>query len=195
VTLGLLGWRRTVHELYAAVRASPDPAAGHDLWSAGRNALYREHPDSPLPAGDPLRRTGLPLAPYDPAWRAVCRLEPAKPRRIDVQTGAEGTASFDRIGTLHTPWGPLDAWWLRAYGGGLFVPVKDESAGTGSYGGGRYVLDTAKGADLGSDGEQLVVDLNFSYHPSCRYDGRWVCPLAPPGNVLSVNVPVGERLA
>jgi len=36
--------------------------------------------------------------------------------------------------------------------------------------GGRYLLDTVKGVDLGSTDEGLVVDLNFLYHPSCAYD-------------------------
>ncbi|MBA3778710.1 MAG: DUF1684 domain-containing protein, partial [Chloroflexi bacterium] len=30
--------------------------------------------------------------------------------------------------------------------------------------------------------------------PSCAYDPRWSCPLAPPENRLSVPVEVGERL-
>jgi uncharacterized protein (DUF1684 family) len=73
--------------------------------------------------------------------------------------------------------------------------VRDASAGTTSYGGGRYLLDTVKGADLGSvAGGLLVVDLNFLYHPSCAYDPAWVCPLAPPGNVLPVAVEAGEQL-
>ena len=85
-------------------------------------------------------------------------------------------------------------WWLDQYGGGLFLPLRDATAGDASYGGGRYLLDTAKGADLGADGEGLVIDLNFLYHPSCRYDVRWVCPLAPPGNTIDVPVRAGERL-
>jgi uncharacterized protein (DUF1684 family) len=52
-----------------------------------------------------------------------------------------------------------------------------------------------KGADLGGTADALVVDLNFAYHPSCRYDPAWACPLAPAGNVLTVDVPVGERLS
>ena len=75
----------------------------------------------------------------------------------------------------------LALWWLDQYGGGLFLLVRDATAGGTSYGGGRYVLDTAKGADLGSDGQRIVIDFNYMYHPSCRYDPRWVCPLAPPG--------------
>jgi uncharacterized protein (DUF1684 family) len=86
-------------------------------------------------------------------------------------------------------------WWLGGYGGGVFVPVKDGSSGRTSYGGGRYLLDTVKGADLGGDAAQgrLVLDLNFAYNPSCAYDAAWACPLAPAGNVLDVDVPAGEQ--
>jgi len=39
-----------------------------------------------------------------------------------------------------------------------------------------------------------VLDLNFAYHPSCRYDDRWRCPLAPAGNTIAARVEAGERL-
>jgi hypothetical protein len=70
--------------------------------------------------------------------------------------------------------------------------VKDALAGAETYGGGRYLIDTVKGADLGGDGRWLVVDLNFAYNPTCAYDPAWACPLAPPGNVLSARVRAGE---
>ena len=88
----------------------------------------------------------------------------------------------------------LDVWWLQQYAGGLFLPLRDGSAGATSYGGGRYLLDTAKGADLGGRPGTLVIDLNFLYHPSCRYDAAWQCPLAPPGNTIDTPVHAGERL-
>jgi uncharacterized protein len=37
-----------------------------------------------------------------------------------------------------------------------------------------------------------VLDLNFSYNPSCAYDPAWACPLAPLGHRLGAEVPVGE---
>jgi hypothetical protein len=88
----------------------------------------------------------------------------------------------------------LEVWWLEQYGGGLFLPLRDGTAGTASYGGGRYLLDTAKGADLGSGAGALTVDLNFLYNPSCRYDSEWQCPLAPPQNAIETPVRSGERL-
>jgi uncharacterized protein (DUF1684 family) len=87
----------------------------------------------------------------------------------------------------------LDLWWLGSYGGGLFLPVRDADSRT--YGGGRYLLDTVKGADLGGNPDALVVDLNFAYQPSCAYDEAWACPLAGPGNTLRAAVPVGEMYA
>jgi len=71
----------------------------------------------------------------------------------------------------------------------------DPDRTAGSYGGGRYLLDTAKGADLGARDARLVVDLNFLYHPSCRYDDAWLCPLAPPENSVAARVEAGERMA
>jgi len=104
---------------------------------------------------------------------------------------------FERIGRVEIPdTGSLDVWRLTTYGGGIFVPVRDALAGRpgGTYGGGRYLIDTIKGADLGSDAERgtIVLDFNFAYNPSCAYDPAWACPLAQPGNVLPVAVPVGE---
>jgi uncharacterized protein (DUF1684 family) len=119
--------------------------------------------------------------------------------RRSQPTGADGITSLRSVGSVELP-APLRAtielWWLEQYAGGLFLPLRDGTAGSTSYGGGRYLLDTAKGADLGSDigRRMLTIDLNFLYHPSCRYDEAWVCPLAPPGNTISAPVCAGERL-
>ena len=74
--LELLDWRRQVAELYSAVRAESDPSSGHAMWRVGRDHLFRTHPQSPLPAEDPLRRTGLPYWPYDPRCGSSSRYCP-----------------------------------------------------------------------------------------------------------------------
>lgn len=74
---------------------------------------------------------------------------------------------FERNGESHS----LALFWLDAYGGGLLVPFRDKTNGTSTYGAGRYILDGAKSADLGAAGQnELVLDFNFSYHPSCMWD-------------------------
>ena len=197
--LELVDWRRRVGELYAEVRAAPDTEQGHARWRSGRDELFRTHPQSPLGPDDPLRTTGLPCWPYDPALRATLPLLPPRDpeRRLELDTGEDGVTALAPVGRVELPapiGGSLDVWWLDQYGGGLFLPLRDGTAGDGSYGGGRYLLDTAKGAGLGGTIDALVVDLNFAYHPSCRYDSRWLCPLAPPGNVVTARVEAGERL-
>lgn len=184
--------------LYAAVRAAETPQEGHELWRRERDALMARHPATPLLPEARGGFTGLPIAPYDPDWRFELPILAADPHRLEVATGTDGTVPFERIGRVEIPGaGGLDVWRLASYGGGLFVPLRDALAGKpgGSYGGGRYLLDTIKGADLGSDAPAgtLTIDLNFAYNPSCAYDPAWACPLAPPGNVLAVDVPVGER--
>jgi len=196
--LQLADWRRRTAALYARVREQPDPAAAHALWRDGRDQMMRSHPQSPLPGGDPMRVSGVPYWPYDPALRWTVLVEPvSRPQQLVIDTGPDGVTRLDQAGwvTFGDPVGRRVAvWWLDQYAGGLFLPLKDATAGAASYGGGRYLLDTAKGADLGSAGQDLVVDLNFLYHPSCRYDPRWVCPLAPQDDVIDVPIRAGERL-
>ncbi len=191
-------WRRRVLALYAAVRASTDLFAAHDLWRRERDRLFAEHPSSPLQPDDLAVFTGLPVTPYDPAWRFEVEVRPADARHLDFATGTDGVVPFDLVGIVDVPGvGSLDVWKLGSYGGGIFLPVKDALAGHpgGTYGGGRYLLDTIKGADLGSGSapDSLVLDFNFAYNPSCAYDPEWACPLAQAANTVAVEIPVGER--
>jgi uncharacterized protein (DUF1684 family) len=193
----LADWRRRVAALYAAVRSEEDPERGHALWRAGRDELFQTHPQSPLRPGDPLR-AGVSYWPYNASLRFEVALQPAlSAEQISMPTGADETTTLELVGHLELP-APLEetvaVWRLAQYAGGLFLPLRDGTAGDSSYGGGRYAIDTAKGADLGGGAGTLIVDLNFLYHPSCRYDDRWQCPLAPPANVVAVSVRAGERL-
>lgn len=195
MTLTLLGWRREVATLYAAARTATDPEAGWRRWRDGRDDLFATHPDSPLDEAARAAFTGLPYAGYDPALRFEPVLEAAPGARLELPTAADGTVLLDRIGTVALgEVSRLDVWWLGGYGGGVFLPLRDGTAGRATYGGGRYLLDSVKGADLGGDGGRLVVDLNFAYHPSCTYDPRWSCPLAPEGNRVTTPVAAGEQL-
>jgi uncharacterized protein (DUF1684 family) len=186
MSLDVLDWRRRTSALYAAVRAEDDPARAHRAWVTGREQLFATHPASAN------RNAKLRHAPYDPRWRFEVPVEPVTmPSRIEIETATDGVVPFLRLGRVGLgDVGTLDVWWLDSYGGGVWVPMRDTSDAT--YGGGRYVLDTVKGADLGRLGGNLVVDLNFAYNPSCTYDEAWACPLAPPGNRLARPVDAGE---
>jgi uncharacterized protein (DUF1684 family) len=192
--LAVVDWRRQTAALYAQIRAEPDPRRAHGLWCAVRAGMLKTHPASPVPAAERDAYQGPPVAPYDPALRFEAEVDTdVELRRLEIPTATNGVVPFERIGRLHLPGvGGLDVWWLASYGGGLFVPIKDALAGTQTYGGGRYLIDTVKGADLGGEGRRLVVDLNFAYNPSCAYDPAWACPLAQPGNTVAVAVRAGE---
>jgi uncharacterized protein (DUF1684 family) len=198
--LDLLDWKRRIFDLYTEVRATPDPESAWGRWRTGRDELFRTHPQSPLPPDDRQGFGGLPFFDYDPAARVGARVEPREPESCDIATsGPDGgsyrftrfaVASFELRGDPSS----LSLYWLEGYGGGLFVPFRDATAGRETYSAGRYLLDTAKGADLGTfDDGRLVLDFNFAYNPSCAYDPRWVCPLAPAPNLLPVAVRAGER--
>lgn len=214
-TLELADWRRRIADLYADVRraAATDPRAAWDRWRTAREALFREHPQSPVPLD---RRRGFRAAhfDYDPRWRFEARLAadpgaadphaddgpaPAMPLALPVSAG--GTMSFTRIGWVELPSpvgsGRLAVYWLAGYAGGLFLPFRDGTNGSETYGAGRYLLDAAKAADLGGEPQDgtLILDFNFAYHPSCAFDPRWACPLAPPENRLAFGVEAGERLS
>lgn len=196
--LQLADWRRQVAELYADVRSAVHPERAHLLWRSRRDELFKHHPQSPLEPDDRLRVTGLPYWPYNPGLRFELPLLAAiEPLSLSVPTDGNGMTRMRLAGRVRFP-APLDAsvdvWWLDQYAGGLFLPIRDGTAGDTSYGGGRYVLDTAKGADLGGTADSLIIDLNFLYHPSCVYSSHWLCPLAPPGNAIAARVQAGERL-
>ena len=199
-SLDLADCRRRVSENYALARTR---GAGPDAWNAwreNRDALLGSHPQSPLPEADRTGTWSTPFFPYDPSWRVTGSLQPSPGDTvIEIPHSDDGSTRFSEIGTVSFVQAglgyALTLFWLDAYGGGLFLPFRDATAGSATYGGGRYLLDTVKGADLGSTPNgDLILDFNYAYHPSCAWDGAWSCPVSPTSNHLDAQVEAGERL-
>jgi hypothetical protein len=201
----LAHWRRTVAEMYAAVRWAP---AAHrsrawETFQAERNALFKSHPQTPLTPEQRSQFSGLAYYGYDPAWRILGILDrDVEKETLDVELPAEGSFHYTRVARIRfrvqNQEAALSVFWIEGYGGGLFLPFRDASNGHGTYGGGRYLYDTIKGADLGvGSGEgipgEIVLDFNFAYNPSCAYNEQWVCPLAPQENWLPFAIEAGEK--
>jgi uncharacterized protein (DUF1684 family) len=199
--LDLADWRRRVAAIYEALRADARPEPERlASFRAAKDALFRRHPSSPVPEDEREAFPGLRYWDHDPALRFLATLEsdPEAPPLDLPRSGAGDSFPYSRIGWVRFTVGEqecrLGVFWLNGYSGGIFIPFRDATSGGESYGAGRYLWDSAKGADLGSEGEALVLDFNYAYHPSCVYDPRWSCPLAPLENRLSVPIRAGERL-
>jgi len=188
--------------------SAADPATALAHWRSVRERLYREHPQSPVPvaARAEFRATHFD---HDPALRFHAVVEPVPQESADalpLQLPSSGTdtLSFSRIGRVRLPFADrertLSVFWMAGYAGGIFIPFRDATNGTTTYGAGRYLVDAAKGADLGADPGPdpgtwaLILDFNFATQPSCAFDPRWSCPLAPPENRLDLEIRAGERL-
>ena len=200
----LWDWRRQVGGLYAAARDSGAGEAGWLAWRAARDHLFRYHDQSPLDRDQQAGFGALPFFPYDPALRFAVGLDPITTAAFAMPAGDDGDVRLQPFAQTKGLAGllgrELTLFWIEGYGGGVFLPFADAttanaiSAGA-TYGGGRYLLDTIKGADLGSEPDgRLVLDFNYAYNPSCSYSDRYVCPLSPAVNRVPSPVRAGERV-
>lgn len=187
--LALASWRQQTATMYL----SDVPLAE---FRTRRDAMFRSHAQSPV---DRATFVGLPYLPLS-SYQCESTLHPVDDdSTVEVDTGGEdGVVTYRRLGRVETPWGGLTLFWILAYGGGLFLPFRDATSGTQSYGGGRYLTDTVKGTF--GRGVTLLpenrvrLDFDYAYNPSCAYDSRWACPLPPVENWLDQPIEAGEQV-
>ena len=197
--LDLVDWRRRVGDLYRIGGANTNAL---QRFRAGRDELFRTHPQSPIEPEERASFAGLHYFPEDPAFRVQARMEAGDGSELLIDTGGEdGAIRYRRAGRLKFQLAgqpcELTVLSLVQYAGGLFVPFKDLTAPRQTYGAGRYLFDTAKNTDglvleLTPGSPEVVLDFNYAYNASCAYSPRWACPLAPPENFLRVSVTAGE---
>lgn len=197
--IDLVDWRRRVGDLYRL-----DGANAITDFRKRRDDLFRTHPQSPIESEERSDFSGLTYFDYDPAYRVTARMEPGAGDELVIDTGGDdGAIKYRRAGRLVFQLNgeecSLTVLSLVQYAGGLFVPFKDATSGHETYGGGRYLFDTAKDTDglvlgISSGSTEVTLDFNYAYNPSCVYSPRWACPLAPPENTLKVAVRAGERM-
>jgi hypothetical protein len=173
-------------------------------FRAARDELFATHPQSPIPANERAIFAGAKYFPESDDGRVTVAIRESADgdEGLDIDSGGEdGVLHYRRVGILDTPWGELTLFWLAAYGGGLFLPVRDGTAaknfdGPRTYGAGRYLTDTVKGTFgrgvVIEAPDRVRLDFNYAYNPSCAYDDRWACPLAPAENRLAAPIRAGE---
>lgn len=205
--LDLYDYRRRVAAMYternAAFRAGEDTELIWQRFRSQRDNLFRDHPQSAL--DDDQRRAfrGLPYFPYRTDFCVSARIETGiEPASLAIPMNADEQMRMTAVARLHFAiqgqTATLVLYWLNIYGGGLFLPFHDTTCPGDSYGGGRYLCDTIKGSDFlaptaGDPAHPVLLDFNYAYNPSCAYNSRWVCPLAPHDNRLPFAVGAGEK--
>ena len=136
--------------------------------------------------------TGLRYFDVDTTMRfRVPLAREARAETVFVPLHLGGTDPYVRVGTVGLPMdgqtrrlavyrpvtGPPVYW----------LPFRDATSGTDTYGGGRYLYPTVVG-------DTLDVDFNDAHNPNCDYNPTlYNCALPPSENRLAVPVRAGEK--
>ena len=166
-------------------------------FRSDKDEFFRSSPNSPVPEGERAGFTGLPYYPVSTALRfeelVLAPYEGDQPTDFQIPTSDDRLRPAHRAGLLRFEVeGESQALTAYTFDGGdgrsLFVPFVDKTSGTETYGAGRY-LDLEP-----EDDGTYALDFNLAYHPSCVYDPKFSCPLAPAENRLPIRIEAGERL-
>jgi uncharacterized protein len=186
-----------------ALQREENPLQVAEQFRATRDHLFATHPQSALDSADREHFAGLNYFPYDGGACVEAHIDTSVDSdQMMVATSGEGSMPMNRVGLVRFRYGghmgELTLYWIDVYGGGLFLPFRDATAPTETYGGGRYLFDTVKGSDfmvlsVERSGRHILLDFNYAYNPSCAYNPHWACPLAPRGNHLPFRVEAGEK--
>ncbi|MEM8861215.1 MAG: DUF1684 domain-containing protein [Chloroflexota bacterium] len=195
-------WRRTVSATYADIRQhNSNPHSLQEAWGRFRRTrddLFAHHPMTPLTAEQRENFSTIPFYDYDPDYAVWGTMNiDVEAYTLDAQLEADGLFKYTRVAEIAFELKGekylLNMFMIEGYGGALYLPFADATNGQTTYGGGRYLYDAIKGADLGSKGDQILFDFNFAYNPSCAYNYFWSCPLPPAENRLPISIEAGEK--
>jgi uncharacterized protein (DUF1684 family) len=135
---------------------------------------------------------GLSYYPFNPSWSIL--FDMSRATRIEkvalkmTDGSLDSLISFGKI--TATIEGKLVSLVVYQHDtGDFFIPFKDKTAPTETYGGGRYLelpLTNLKE-------NQLRVDFNQAFFPFCAYNSTFACPVPPKENMLEIRVKAGER--
>ena len=161
------------------------------------NEGYLSKEDTPLRGENYTNFKAHPFFPIDLKYRVVAdfvRTPNAIPFDMNTSSGKTrpyveyGKATFTLNGKKHTVtlYQNLTLIKKPEYADHLFLPFKDETAGTETYGGGKYLDLTIP------KGNTMVIDFNQSYHPYCAYNAYdYSCPIVPRENWISARIEAG----
>lgn len=150
----------------------------------------------------PLKAADLPYLEFfdpDSTFRVEAKFEKAKGKSFEMPTYSGTNKTYVKYGTLKfkvhgrrqtlTVYRNLSLQTLAKYKDYLFIPFKDKTNGTETYGGGRYI--DLKTTDLKDN--KCILDFNKAYNPYCAYSTGYNCPIPPLNNHLAIEISAGEK--
>lgn len=158
-------------------------------FRAMKDDFFAKDPSSPLTPAQRERFRGLAYFPPNPAF--VVEVGPipfVTLHDIDLATSWGDTERYRSAGVVwfEVAGVPAAITLFRSGRGELFVPFRDATSGTETYGAGRYL----EARTLGNG--RTLLDFNYSYNPYCAYSPEWRCPIPPIENHLTAPIRAGE---
>lgn len=160
---------------------------------AEKEDYLREHV---LDKRENLSMQSLDFFPFSDSWIIQAKLVRNRGKKIKIPTSTAREANYRRYGYLCfeidnqpyrlTVYENLDI--PRKKRTTFFVPFKDQTAPTETYGGGRY-MDLPR-----TKSDTVSLNFNDAYNPYCVYSHRYSCPIPPLENHLEVSITAGEKL-
>ena len=189
-------------DVRAAARADRSVALAH--WRAVRESLYRTHPQSPVPVAE---RAGFHALHFesDGSMRFDVTVRHCR-WGIDAGRGGHPCPTAARMGSPTAASGPSSCRCQPDDGRCLCSGWRGTPGACSSPSGTRPAAmrpmppvgtwSMRPRVDLGGDplSGRITIDFDYAFHPSCAFDPRWACPLAPPENWLDLPIRAGERL-
>ena len=154
-----------------------------------KDGFFANDPHSPLRIEDRASFRGLTYFEEDPALAFTVTPNLVEPEEVAIATTTGDERTYVKVATVGISIEGNDvALALYSTGHpGFFLPFRDATSGTETYGAGRY-LDL----DPNPDGT-ITIDFNYAYAPFCAYNEAYSCALPPVEDWLDVPIRAGER--
>ena len=177
------------------------PLIGETEYQQKLNAVFKDASKSPLKNKDLKSFKGLDFFPVDSSYiiTASIKKTPDTPF-LGMATNTEEKSYYRKFGILTftlkdkemqlTLYESLEESENPVFEDYLFLPFTDETSGSDSYGGGRY-MDVYK-SKINTNGT-LELNFNNTYNPYCAYNDDYSCPLTPRDNHLSMEILAGVK--
>jgi uncharacterized protein len=164
-----------------------------DAFRKEKDEFFREDPRSPLLPEQRADFAGLAYFDEEPSLRIDGTIDTDVDRDEDIvmQTSTGDTQHYRRAGKVPFEVDGHSAQVTLYESPGeeeLFVPFRDATSGSATYGAGRYLEVEPPDRD-----GRVVLDFNLAYNPYCAYNPTWSCPIPPGENWLAVPIEAGEK--